>query len=175
MTDEQSDMDSLDDGRYDRIDGDESMYPMVPDNPLNRSTAFALYHHTNFGSQEIRENIVTGLARIRDRYDDHSLAIGGDYGGRGGRTRHYVIKYDSDAGEYGEYIVSRAKSRGPRERFSTAGDVLSYMENEWPDESFTYVALLARSQTAFVYKERSESKDDDSNTSGPGPNIILAA
>lgn len=147
--------------RYDHLDEDYRRYPKVRKNPLNRKTAFAISGHTDYSSERAQSALVTALARIRDEYSDHVLIVGGDEGERGGKTKHYIIRYDGSAGDYGEYEITKHCSHTGRKTFSEAGKVKLAIDDHWADDSFTYVGLLHEEQSEFTNPDVENSKSTD--------------
>ena len=129
---------------------------MVHSNPLDRETAFNTQHHKDFASRDVQEALATSLQAIQHTYTDHCMLVGGDYR-RGGPTTHYIINYHPGMKSNGAYEVRTAGETSTGRIFETLGGVYEYMNCNWRETSFTYVGMVATSQTAFYFNKPEET------------------
>lgn len=164
------------DERYDRLGNKTNHYPLVNANPLNRETAFGVQHHKDFASTDVQRSIATALQAIQHTHTDHCMAIGGDYY-RGGRTTHVVVTYHPEKKSNGAYEVRDATQSTEGQLFETLGGVYEHLQTKWRDTSFTYVAMLATTQTTYAMRtpsNRDRTAYEPANDA-PGGGYVTAA
>lgn len=156
-----------------------SGYPLVPEHPFKRSTAFVLpYEASIFDTPSIQENIVEALEAIQGNFNDYAVVIGGKrYRHRSDEFKHHVIRYLPDKKQNGAYEIRMAGHNNDSVIKETIDDVQEYLNTIWHDKAITPVGLVNTSQTIFAYRLQDEIHGE-TNTDSPDnkkPTTVLRA
>lgn len=120
--------------------------PHAESNPENRA-GVSLYHHTDYGSEDLQRRIMTGLAILRES-PNRVVMVGGDL--PGGRQSYYHIAWDEDERVYKMVREGRTE----RKECGEANSVMNALDEKFPEESFVCALLIYRVNSPFNVDER---------------------